>query len=134
MARAPSPAREARALPGFTRRGTLSLLMMMKTTAQGVIDKNKVKGAENFLKGRSRAVDPQHAGPEVGENSFRCERRRPWHARVVPTKSAELMCIGSRNQRFVKLLCNVRRAAVRVKKAFVKMTEFNRVEAIDFLQ
>ena len=32
-------------------------LMMMKTTAQWVLDKNKIKGADNVLKGRSRTID-----------------------------------------------------------------------------
>jgi len=30
---------------------------MMKTTAQGVFDKNKIKGADNFLKGGGRTVN-----------------------------------------------------------------------------
>jgi len=31
--------------------------LMMKTTAQGVFDKNKIERADNFLKGGGRAVN-----------------------------------------------------------------------------
>jgi hypothetical protein len=33
------------------------MLMMVKTTAQGMFDKNKIKCADNFLKGGGRTVN-----------------------------------------------------------------------------
>ena len=111
-----------------------TLLMMMKTTPQRVFDKNKIKGADNFLKSRGRAIDTQRAQPELSNNSFRRERRRLWHARVMTSKSAELVCVGSRNQRFAKFFRYLRRVPIGIEKALVKMTELNRVEAIDFIQ
>src|SRR5437870_1207136 len=113
---------------------TQSMHMMMKTTPQGVFDKNKIKGADNFLKSRGRAIDTQRAQPELSNNSFRRERRRSWHARVMTSKSAELVCVGSRNQRFAKFFRYLRRVPIGIKKALVKMTELNRIEAIDFIQ
>ena len=108
--------------------------MLMETTAQGVLDKNKIKGADNFLKSRSRAIDTQWTHLELSKNSFGGERRRPWHARVMTSKSAELVCVGSRNQRFAKFFRYLRRVPIGIKKALVKMTELNRIEAIDFIQ
>ena len=109
------------------------MLVMVKTTAQGVFDKNKIKGADNFLKGRGRAIDAQLAQPELSNNSFRRERRRSWHARVMTSKSAELVCVGSRNQRFAKFFRYLRRVPIGIEQALVKMTELNRVKAIDFI-
>ena len=110
------------------------MLMMMKTTAQRVFDKNKIKGADNFLKGCGRAIDAQWARPELSKNSFGGEQRWPRHACVVTSKSAELVCVRSRNQRSAKFFRDLHRVPVRIEKAFVKMTVLNRVEAIDFIQ
>ena len=46
----------------------------------------------------------------------------------------QLMRIGRCNQRFVEFRRDFHRAAIQVEHALVKMTELNRVEAIDFSQ
>jgi hypothetical protein len=52
----------------------------------------------------------------------------------MSAKRAKLMRVGRCNQRFAKSFRDLHRLPVRIKKAFVKMTKLNRVEAIDFIQ
>ena len=42
-------------------------VLMMKTTAQGVFDKNKIKGADNCPKGGGGTVNAQPGPPEAGQ-------------------------------------------------------------------
>ena len=110
------------------------MLMMVKTTAQGMFDKNKIKRADNFLKGRGGTVNAQAARPKLSEYSLCRQRRRPWYGSVMSPKRAKLMRVGSCNQRFAKFFRDLHRSPVGIEKAFVKMTKLNRVEAIDLIQ
>jgi len=67
------------------------MLMMVKTTAQGMFDKNKIKRADNFLKGGGRTVNAYAARPKLSENRLCRQRRRPWYGRVMSAKRAKLM-------------------------------------------
>jgi len=69
------------------------MLMMVKTTAQGMFDKNKIKRADNFPKGGGRTVNAQAAGPKLSENRLCRQRRRPWYGGIMPAKRVKLMSV-----------------------------------------
>ena len=70
-----------------------STLLVMKTAAQGVFDKNEIESADNFLKRRGRTVQGHTPGPEFSENSFCREQRWPRYRGIMTPKGAELMRI-----------------------------------------
>src|SRR5204862_2253257 len=57
--------------------------------------------------------------------------RRAWDARVVRTKSMELMRIGSGDQWFVETICDFHGAPIWIEKTAPKMTELNCIKGID---
>src|ERR1041385_7163665 len=50
---------------------------------------------------------------------------------VMPAERVEAMSIGSSNERFSETRGDFCRSTIRVEQSFVKMTDLNRVEAID---
>jgi hypothetical protein len=67
--------------------------MMVKTTAQGMFDKNKIKRADNFLKGCGRTVNAYTACPKLSENRLCRQRRGPWYGGIMLAKRVELMSV-----------------------------------------
>src|SRR5438045_5356693 len=82
-----------RSFPAACRTDFQSTLLVMETAAQGVFNKNKIEGADNFLKRRGRTVQGHTPRPEFSENSFCRQRRRPRYPGIMTPEGAELMRI-----------------------------------------
>src|SRR6202011_986080 len=62
------------------------------------------------------------------------QRRWARNACVITAESVQLVGVGSRDQRFVKLRGYFCRAPILVEQSFVKMAELDRVKAIDLFE
>src|SRR3954451_7880211 len=82
-----------RSFPAASKTDFQSRLLVMKTAAQGVFNKNKIESADNFLKRRRRTVQGHTPAAEFSENSFWRQRRGPRYPGIMTPKGAELMCI-----------------------------------------
>ena len=107
---------------------------MLTTDSNWMREKEKVKHAHQVEKRSGRADDATRPIPERRKNIRNREVVWAWDAGVMPSKSMELMSVRGGNQRFAILARHFNRPTIQIEKPFMKMTELNRVKAVDFFQ
>src|SRR5262249_21031644 len=106
----------------------------MTANSQRMSEEKEVDHTGKIDNGSRRTHHLTRSIPQGSENIVGCQLARARNARVVPAKGVQLVRIGSRDQRFAKLRGHFRGPAVQIERRFMKMTELDRVEAINHIQ
>src|ERR1700693_245045 len=97
-------------------------------------EKEEVNHTHKIDNRRGRAHHPARTIPESRENVRDRQFVRSRNTCVMPAKRVQLMSIRCGDKRLVILRGHLNRPSIQVEEPFVKMTELDRVEAIDIIQ
>jgi hypothetical protein len=99
-----------------------------------VSKEKEVNRARKIDNRRRRTHDPAWSIPQGREDVFNRDLFWARDARVVPPKRVQLVRIRRGNKRLTKLCGHFYGSAVQIENSFMKMTQLDRVEAIDLLE
>jgi len=106
---------------------------MSAADSRWVSKEKEINRAGEISNRRRRTYDPARSIPQCRENVLHRELFWAWDACVVPSERMQLMRIRRSNKRFTELRGHFRGPAVQIEKSLVKMTELDRVKAIDLI-